>query len=77
VQYWTISKSIFGQLAKVITHCGQPHRLPELLTMPRKGVAQVAPELAARAVAHTERQHDAKESYHVAGEPIALRLGRA
>src|SRR5262245_24158616 len=67
----------FGQFAKVIAHCGQSHRIGKLLAMPGKGVAQVTPELAARAVAHPERQHNAKEGYHVAGKPIALRLGRA
>src|SRR5262245_700160 len=45
--------------------------------MPGKGAAQVAPELAALSIAHAERQHYAKESRHVAGKPIALRLGRA
>src|SRR5262245_47204913 len=67
----------FGQLAKVIAHCCQSHRVGKLLAMPGKGVAQVTPELASRAVAHPERQHNAKEGYHVAGKPIALRLGRA
>src|SRR5262245_35602941 len=67
----------FGQLAKVISHCGQSHRVRKLHAMPGKGAAYVAPELAARAVAHAERQHYAKEGYHVAGNPITLRLGRA
>jgi hypothetical protein len=67
----------FSQLAEVIARRGRPHRLRELLAMPSKGVAQVTPELAARSVAHAERQNDAKESRDVAGKPIALRLGRA
>src|SRR5262249_52331919 len=72
-----LSIEFFGQLAKVITYCGQPHHLREFLVMPGKGAAQISPELATRAVAHAERQHDAKESHHVVGEPVALRLGRA
>jgi hypothetical protein len=60
----------------VVAQRGQPDRLRKLLAVLSEGAVQVAPELATRTVAHAERQHDAKERLHVAGNPIATRLGR-
>src|SRR4030095_10315583 len=50
------------QLAKVITHRGQPDCLAKLLAVPSQCTMEVKPELATRRVAHSEDQHDAKQS---------------
>src|SRR5262249_13614183 len=65
------------QFAKVIAHRSQPYRLRKLVAVLNKGEAEKAPEFAARAVAHPERQHDMRESQQIASEPAAARLRRA
>src|SRR5262245_5524922 len=67
-------RSIFGQLAKVVTHRGKLDCIRKLFAVPRIGLAQIAPELGACTIAYAQRQYDERESPCVSDKSTATRL---
>src|SRR5215475_15709137 len=67
-------QSIFGQLAKVVTHRGKLNCIRKLFAVPRIGLAQIAPELGACTIAYAQRQYYARESPCVSDKSTATRL---
>src|SRR5438477_7785974 len=60
-----------GQLAEMVAHCCQPHRIGKRAAMMGQRVSEVSPEFPPIVIAHTQLERDARERGQVSKEGIA------
>src|SRR5206468_2447526 len=60
-----------GQLAKVVAHCCEPHRIRKRAAMMSQRLSEVAPEFPPIVIAHPQLKGDARERGQVSQEGIA------
>src|SRR6266705_1757268 len=66
-----------GQLAKVVAHCCQPHRIGKGAAMMGQRLSEVAPEFPPIVIAYAQLKRDARERGQVSKEGIASLRFRA